>query len=226
MVIISKNITLITSVIHTPDVALSYSATRSVYTSQERFEQTKKTISTIREKIPENKIILVECSRLTDKETAYLKSKTDIFLNIMDTNDNTLINRMFTPSKSMGEGTMTTYALEYLCKKNIEFRNLFKVTGRYWLNDNFVYSNYENDIPLVRCIENSKSNIVTSLYKLPYKYIHDFHVFLKNTEEDFHKCVGYEMVFAKFIQTIDNVIYIENLGCSGNVSVCGGLIEA
>lgn len=37
-----KNITLITSVIDTPNIPLSYTNTRSVYTKEVRFEQLKK----------------------------------------------------------------------------------------------------------------------------------------------------------------------------------------
>ena len=92
------NITLITSIIHTPNTPLSYIKTRSIYTREERFEQTKRTIETVREKIPDNKIFLIECSQFTTEESDYLKSKVDIFMNIIDTNNHKLINRMFTPS--------------------------------------------------------------------------------------------------------------------------------
>ena len=46
------NLVLITSVVCTPNIPLSYINTRSCYTHDERFEQTKKTIKTIKEKIP------------------------------------------------------------------------------------------------------------------------------------------------------------------------------
>ena len=62
-----KNITLITSIIDTPNLPLSYTNCRSVFTKQQRFEQTQNTIASIREKIPDNKIILIECSPLNDK---------------------------------------------------------------------------------------------------------------------------------------------------------------
>tara|TARA_B110000208_G_C11756952_1_gene425495 strand:+ start:1233 stop:1397 length:165 start_codon:yes stop_codon:yes gene_type:complete len=51
------NLILITSIINTPNKPLSYSKIRSVFTRKERFEQTKKTIQSIKEKIPEYKII-------------------------------------------------------------------------------------------------------------------------------------------------------------------------
>ena len=45
-----KNITLITSIIETPNLPLSYTNIRSMFSKNERFEQTKKTITTIKEK--------------------------------------------------------------------------------------------------------------------------------------------------------------------------------
>ena len=56
------NLVLITSIINTPKTPLSYSKIRSVYTRNERFEQTKKTIESIKEKIPNHKILIVECT--------------------------------------------------------------------------------------------------------------------------------------------------------------------
>ena len=53
-----NNLVLITSVIKTPNKPLSYINTRSIYTHEERFEQTKKTIQSIREKIPNVRYLL------------------------------------------------------------------------------------------------------------------------------------------------------------------------
>ena len=73
------NLVLITSIIKTPDIPLSYISTRSVFTHNERFEQTKKTIQTIREKIPNSKILIVECSELDNEQNEYLKIILTIF---------------------------------------------------------------------------------------------------------------------------------------------------
>jgi hypothetical protein len=75
----NKNIIFITSVIHTPDLPLSYINTRSIYNHNERFEQTKKTIYTIRMKIPNSIIFIVDCSPLNDYEKEYFEKSADIF---------------------------------------------------------------------------------------------------------------------------------------------------
>ena len=66
-----NNLVLITSIIKTPDIPLSYTSTRSVFRHDERFNQTKKTIQTIREKIPNSKILIVECSELDNEQDEY-----------------------------------------------------------------------------------------------------------------------------------------------------------
>jgi hypothetical protein len=221
-----KNITLITSIIDTPNTPLSYIKTRSVFSKEQRFEQTKKTILSIREKIPNNKILLVECSILTSEERDFFIENVDYFLNVYDTNDNDLINRMFTISKSMGEGTMTIIALQYIFNNNINFDYLYKISGRYWLNDNFNYNLFDNNLSCIHNIYNNTNNVFTCFYKLTNKMTYDWFQFLLNSEDDFINCVGYEVIFAKFLINYNNNIIIENkIGINGYVTVCGTYID-
>ena len=130
-----NNIILITSVINTPNNPLSYSKTRSVYNRNERFEQTKKTIQSVKEKLPNIKIMIVECSNFNEEENNYFKENCDYILNLWEKKE--LHNNIFGTSKSLGEGTMTIEALKYIEELNLEYQYLYKISGRYWLNDNF-----------------------------------------------------------------------------------------
>jgi len=221
------SITLITSVINTPNIPLSYITTRSVFTKEQRFEHTKQTIFSVREKIPNTKIFLIECSILSEEETIYFQEHVDYFYNIYDYGDEKLINSMFTNSKAMGEGTMTITALKFLFENNIEFDNLFKLSGRYWLNDTFNYNIYNNNMSYVYKINNDANNTFTCFYKLSRKITYKWLEFLLKSESDFIQCVGYENIFAKFLKTIDEKIRIidKNIGLNGYVSVCGTFIE-
>ena len=67
-----KNLVLITSVINIPNIPLSYTNIRSVYTCEERFIQTQKTIESLRRMIPDLEILLVECSDLKVEYEKYL----------------------------------------------------------------------------------------------------------------------------------------------------------
>jgi hypothetical protein len=221
-----KNITLITSIIDTPNAPLSYIKTRSVFSKEERFEQTKKTILSIREKIPNNKILLIECSLLTSEERDYFIENVDYFLNVYDTDNNDIINRMFTISKSMGEGTITAIALQHIFNNNIDFDFLYKISGRYWLNDNFNYNLFDNNLSCIHYIDDNLNNAFTCYYKLTNKMTCDWFHFLLNSEDDFVNCIGYEVIFAKFLQKYSNNIIIENkVGVNGYVTVCGTYID-
>lgn len=66
-----NNIFLITSVINTPHKPLSYSKIMSVFTREERCNDTKETIKSIKEKIPNCKIMIVECSYFSEEENDF-----------------------------------------------------------------------------------------------------------------------------------------------------------
>ncbi|MEI7509058.1 MAG: hypothetical protein WCJ62_06295, partial [Flavobacterium sp.] len=143
-----KKLVLITSVINTPNTPLSYINSRSIYTKDQRFEQTKKTILTIKEKIPNVEIFIVECSDLNEYEETFFKQNSNYFLNLHCFEP--IRNNVYGISKSLGEGTMTYHALEYIHKNNINYDNLIKISGRYLLSDNFVFNNFDNESIVIK----------------------------------------------------------------------------
>lgn len=212
-----NNLVLITSVIKTPDIPLSY-AVRSIYTSEQRFEQTIKTIDSVREKIPNSKILIVECSELNEEQSYYLIKNSDYFLNLYD--DSERCKNIYSRSKSLGEGTMTISALEYIINNNIDYDNLIKISGRYWLSDNFLYSNFENDNIVIKYINNDSNNVFTALYKLPKEYVENLKEFLLKNINKMFACIGYEVLFAEFIKELSvtkNIV--DTIGIQGYVSV-------
>jgi hypothetical protein len=221
-----NNITLITSVIDTPNTPLSYINTRSIYTKEERFIQTKNTIKTMKENIPNNKIFVVECSLLSNEESNYFKENTDYFINLYYVND--VINRIYSISKSMGEGTMTIYALKYLFDNKIVFDNLFKISGRYWLNHFFNYNTFNNNSNVIHYINHDSNNCLTALYKINYDTTKKWYEYLLISENKFKNCIGYELIFADFMKTVnDHEKKIVNTayGVSGYISVDGSLLN-
>lgn len=51
------------------------------YSKDERYEQTKVTIKSVRDKIPNSFIILIDISPFTDEESSYFKDNCDLFIN-------------------------------------------------------------------------------------------------------------------------------------------------
>jgi hypothetical protein len=210
---------LITSIIYTPNLPLSYISTRSVFSHEERFEHTKKTIQTIREKIPNAIIFMVECSDFIREHHQYLLEHTDYFLNIY--NHPNILSNIYSKSKSLGEGTMTIVALKYILENNIMFDNLIKISGRYWLSDKFDYSIFDSDSIVIKYIEDNRDNVFTALFQLPREVVIQFLLFLENHFQDMEKYIGYENLFANFIKTqeINHIKNITPIGLEGFVSV-------
>lgn len=207
---------LITSVINTPNTPLSYTNTRSVFSRQDRFEQTKKTIKSVREKLSNSKIIIVECSDFNEEENNYFKENCDYILNLW--NKKELHNYIFGPSKSLGEGTMTISALKYIEELNLEYKYLYKISGRYWLNKNFKIENIQNNI--FKRINNNENNVFTALYKIDKKTVEKLVFFLINNIENMKKSIGYEILMSQFVKNIDKNL-VDIIGLSGFVTVCG-----
>ena len=104
---------------------------------------------------------------------------------------------------------------------------MFKISGRYWLNDNFNYDLYNNNFSCVHRIHNNKDNIFTCFYKLSRTASNKWLLYLLNADEDFVKCIGYEIMFANFLKIIEEEIHlVENkVGINGYVTVCGSFID-
>lgn len=215
-----SNLVLITSIIDTPNTPLSYGV-RSIYTCQERFQQTKYTIKSIREKIPNAKIFIVECSEFNEEQKQFFLENSDYVLNLF--NNISIRKNIHSPSKSLCEGTMTFYALQFIIEQNIKFDNLIKISGRYYLSEKFNYDNFNNNKIIIKYIDNNVDNVFTALYKLPYQYLLKFKEFLINNNNNMLNCIGYEVLFAEFIKQInqnnENINNYQIIGLAGYVSV-------
>ena len=71
------------------------------------------------------------------------------------------------------------------------------------------------------------TNVFTALFKLPQTYIKSLHDFLVANLSNMFNCIGYEVLFANFIQSIQltatsngiKIINISPIGLQGHVSV-------
>lgn len=217
-----KNIVIINSIIDIPNLPLSYSKKRSVYSTDERFVQTQYTIQTIKKYIPDPYIIIVECSYFNEEQYKFFYNNCDHIINLF--NDIDSKNFIYSKSKSAGEGTMTIKALEYILKSNIEYNYFFKISGRYFLNEHFNINDFINEYNVIK--QTDKISINTTFYKINKKHLYTLLKFLKNSYDKMINCIGYETLFKLFIDSINDNKYINNLGCSGNIAICGTLVSA
>ena len=203
-----NNIFLITSIVKISDNHLE----KSFCHHPRRQHETLKTIYSIKEKNPESKIFLLECSHMSKEQEHFLKEKVDIFLNLCDDVE---IYQSVLNSKSSGERMMTIKAFEYLEKENIDYLNLFKISGRYWLNENFNKDNFKNDSYTIKRLDNN--TVISNFYKLPKRLVLKFHKYLnESTTND----SIFKQNFTTFIDTLkeeeENYKEIkEKIGISG-----------
>jgi hypothetical protein len=126
----------------------------SRFSKEERFEQTLKTIQSIKEKVPDAYILVYEGSEtpieekykniLIENSDLFLECGTDSYMKSIYEN----IHRnpdLFTFGKSLLECRCLQVVLEYMMKHNVfnDATRIFKITGRYFLNDNFDINDYK-----------------------------------------------------------------------------------
>ena len=127
----------------------------SAYDEEQRFNQTLETIECIRKKVPNSYVVLFECSSksIDENQKDILKEKTDLFLEfytepVIQAIYENLEARpeLITYGKSLLEtrGLLNTL---YIIKNHNVFNDtqrVFKLTGRYLLNDDFDIQDYES----------------------------------------------------------------------------------
>ena len=225
-----KNIVLITSKIITSNKKFNSGFRRSIYNKEERYKQTIDTIESIRKYIPNSYILFIDNSHLPQFMKDRLASSVDTFLNPYQ--DQKLSEDTNSKSKALCECSQTRYAINHLKNLKINWQYLFKLTGRYIINESFDYSLYDNKEIIFRKQESDNSILSklqefiygkkikyqTSFYKISrgsfndyQKAINDIYISLKN-DPDFGQ-LDWELILPANLNNIKNV---PNLGITIN----------
>lgn len=127
----------------------------SAFTEEQRFQQTLDTIECIRTKVPDSYVVLFECSydSLSESYKEILKEKCDLFLEFY--NEPGMIQiyenlqsrpELITYGKSLLEIRGLLNTLQVIQKHNFfsDSQRIFKMTGRYLLNDDFNIDDYKS----------------------------------------------------------------------------------
>ena len=231
-----ENIIVITSKIVVSNIKYSYVNTRSIYTSEERFTQTLDTINSIKTYFNKNyfKIILVDNSIFSTDQIVILTNNVDIFIG-RDTMDNIDYETDVEEIKGFGEAAQMNEVNKYIETNNISFKNLFKISGRYLLNNRFNYEEFNNNknnfklaVEVIARNPHISEYYYTSLFKISYNY---FNCFVFTIKELLCKreilgnvnSFGYEQQLPKLLNAIcdntDSFKMIDTLGLTQNISV-------
>lgn len=191
----------------------------SVYNPEQRLEQTLNSIDSIRKKIPNSYIILLEGSNLDTNQFKSLNNVIDQFYHI----DVSGLH------KSLGELTLLKTYINSLHFKSIK-NNLLsfsKLSGRYFLNENFNF--IENDLCMVKKTDKSwldKGVYDTRFYKIPINLVDNYITQLDILYKNINNVHDIEHGFFEY-QVIpeDKINEIHKLGVSGNYAPTGQYVE-
>ena len=159
---------LITSTIFpNSSIPLSYYPTRSIFSADERFQQTLETIKSIKKKLPSSYVLLADNSKdKLSKERVDILEKAQVDA-IIQKYDPTKSDSIY---KAQGEAFTTSFGIEYLESLPERLDLVFKISGRYYLTDDFNLESY-----LTICKENKVvgytggyNEILTVLYAVPW----------------------------------------------------------
>ncbi len=218
------NIVIITSKIYVTNKPLSYAKNRSIFSKEERYEQVQNTINSVRKYIPDCFILLYDNSEFDDNEFNTLRNLTDCFIN----HHNDEITNEFTDNsihKLYGEIAQTYKMLHYLKKyyENINIRNMFKITGRYLINETFNFEQFDNDNNMFKRNEKVKdrSYFYTCFYKIAGTKFNDYYNIMEELYEDIQNGAydyeDYEVVLPMLLY--GEFEKVDHLGITQNISV-------
>ncbi len=223
--IVHKNLVIITCKIFiNKSCGFNYINTRSIYEPEDRFKQTLKTIESVKKYIPDSFIILLDNSSFENNQDMFtiLKNNVNILLN---PTDNTSLNfdTNYSIFKQIGELSQIKYLLEYIDNTKISFLNLFKISARYEINEEFDYKKYDNEHNIFK-----KSHLLdrhyyyTSFYKI---HISKYKKYKEIVFLTYYKCLTDSQYASKDLEVnlpveLNNDFnLLEKLGITQNIAV-------
>ena len=213
-----RDVFLITSVINTGSKAWSYTQTRSVFSPEQRLEQTLKTIATIRALRDRSIILVSECSYLDASMEAGLKESADLYINCYDDADiqDACIQ---SDKKGYGELLQTQKALKILQDRSVPFQRFFKISGRYWLTKDFRKSQFSNTTYSFNAMLPNSTCHPTVLYSVPYSLLDHFKSVIEQCDIVYKRQpIGLETILPPLCNP---KILIDGVGVAGHVAVDG-----
>lgn len=110
----------------------------SVFSNDERFVQTVETINSIQKYCSNNKIILFDASyEMPRKE--YVETIANMGVDFLYAGNNAQVKYFSDVGlRSLAETISFIIAIDYFSKNKVDCKRIYKVSGRYKLNDNFI----------------------------------------------------------------------------------------
>ena len=217
---------VITSVIQPCDALLMNSKNRTIYSVEERIQQTKKTINSIKRFCPNAKILLCEAGE---------KNFESVFGNLVDYycylgNQERVKKAVSSKFKGWGECQMLLESIKLVPECDF----IFKISGRYYLTDDFDLSsfdffafnflNYLKNGGFAKGTKYVKGSHSTRLYGFSTRYKARYKVALFFSKFELRLGYSIESVLPKYLKGC-NFLYHNKIGVAGNIGVNREYIE-
>ena len=207
----SNSIFLITSTINFINIDNGKKIIKSYVTPNERFKQTINTINSIRSKNMNAYIVLLENSILNLNQFIILKKLVN---ELKCYNSNNIIQKYF--NKHLNKGLPELLMIiKYLHTHNLyKYRNIYKISGRYYLNDNYNAQTFnQNKFIFIQ----SSGILSTRFYYVPQCHLKLYKLILIISIIPAYLGVSIESIFTKTI-SIDYINLINKIGVSGQIA--------
>lgn len=217
---VSENICfIVSSVIYFAPQPLSYVKTRSVFTPEERAAQTLETFSSIRARLPNAKIVLVEAGNRPDLPLELAKHADYYFY----VGSNPLVRLACnSPYKGLGEIAALLAAASRIKELGDFF---FKISGRYCLTDNFDADVWNPDCFNVFKYGENNKHMSTKLYGFPKTYFALWRsALIKTAFFMFGQRKEIEHFLPKFLPK-EHLHLLSQLGVGGELGPYGSFVE-
>jgi glycosyltransferase involved in cell wall biosynthesis len=210
---------IITSVINCSNDSLSYYNTRSIFSIEERFNQTMISIKSIKYKMSDCEIIFCECSDLSENKNIEeaIKKECNYYYNFY--NIDIIKESVNSKLKGLGEVNLLINVFNKIIESKIKYKYIFKLSGRYYLNDQFDYSNYDINKNIFSYWDNSISSFCTIFYKINYNDIYLFTNILNKSINDLENGESIEICLYKYFTK--NINIFDKLNIDGLLSTEG-----
>jgi len=191
--------------------------------------QTLHTIQTIREKIPDSFIVLIDNSKLDKIESDCFRYKTDYFINITDDAEINYYTDEHEIKLFAELSHQLTFYTHFIKKIDVsKIKNLYKISGRYFINDTFDYTMFNNNSNIFKRNNSvlDREYYYTSFYKLNKDDILDYFEKLKDIMKEKDKYTknvvnDFEVIIPG---KVNNKVIVDNLGIT-QIFSCFKLID-
>lgn len=207
----------------------------SIYSDQERFEQTVKTVQSIQKYCPSNQIYIVDVSSENGYEK-YLNALANMDANVIYLGKDPMVKEYSKNGmKSQGELTALTIFLNWFESNKVEAKRIYKISGRYELNDNFKLGHeYENSFVFLKSVDSwmpkqvqEKTGInkffETRLYHMDYNLLP---VYKDAIPQILDACNRYNVNIEHAIYHVlkdKTVVELDKIGLTGHIAPSGEL---